>query len=154
MRTLDRSVLPKRRSVVNGVVHAKKTMELTKGCYFGSGVRTNALSCCQAQNTSWRAIWQAFSLSARLVTGFADTSSVGRRLHRLCGRAGIAYRPFTALWSSSALRLWQRTHDPRVMVERLGIGSLKSVEAYARMKEHQILSTTVQVAGEVFPAGA
>ena len=63
---------------------------------------------------------------------------MGRRLHRLCGRAGVAHRPSTALRSSYALRLWQRTHDPRVMVEQLGIGSLKAVEAYMRMEEHQL----------------
>lgn len=74
-------------------------------------------------------------LAQRSVFGYTDTYSVGRRLHRLCGRAGVAYRPFTALRSSYALRLWQRTHDPRIMVEQLGIGSLKAVEAYARMEE-------------------
>ena len=72
------------------------------------------------------------------VFGYTDTYSVGRRLHRLCGRAGVAYRPFTALRSSYALQLWHSTHDPRVMVEQLGIGSLKAVEASMRMEEHQL----------------
>lgn len=64
---------------------------------------------------------------------YKDTYAVNQSLHRLCGRAGVPYQPYTALRSSYALRLWQTTHDPRVMVERLGIGSLKAVEAYARM---------------------
>ncbi len=64
---------------------------------------------------------------------YKDTYAVNHSLHRLCKRAGVPYQPFTALRSSYALRLWQTTHDPRVMIERLGIGSLKAVEAYARM---------------------
>ncbi|WP_407572567.1 tyrosine recombinase XerC [Deinococcus altitudinis] len=69
------------------------------------------------------------------VFGYKDTYSVNQRLHRLCGRANLPYRPYTSLRSSYALRLWQSTHDPRIMVEQLGIGSLKAVEAYARMEE-------------------
>ncbi|WP_456832921.1 tyrosine-type recombinase/integrase [Deinococcus sp. UYEF24] len=69
------------------------------------------------------------------VFGYKDTYSVNQRLHRLCARADLPYRPFTSLRSSYALRLWQSTHDPRIMVEQLGIGSLKAVEAYARMEE-------------------
>lgn len=64
---------------------------------------------------------------------YKDTYAVNQSLHRLCGRAGVPYQPYTALRSSYALRLWQTTHDPRVMVKRLGIGSLKAIEAYARM---------------------
>ncbi len=64
---------------------------------------------------------------------YRDTYTVNSRLHRLCERAGIHYRPFTALRSSYALRLWQTTHDPRIMVDHLGIGSLKAVEAYVQM---------------------
>lgn len=64
---------------------------------------------------------------------YKDTYAVNHRLHRICERAGVPYRPFTALRSSYALRLWQATHDPRIMVEQLGIGSLKAVEAYVRL---------------------
>ena len=67
------------------------------------------------------------------VFAYRDTSVVNTRLHRLCDRASVRYRPFTALRSAYALRLWQTTHDPGIMVEQLGIGSLKAVEAYVRM---------------------
>lgn len=67
------------------------------------------------------------------VFGHKDTYSVNQQLHQLCSQADLPYKPFTALRSNYALRLWQTTHDPRTMTEQLGIGSLKAVEAYARM---------------------
>ena len=72
-------------------------------------------------------------LAEGTVFGYKNTYTVNSRLHRLCERAGVPYRPFTALRSSYALQLWLTTHDPRIMVDQLGVGSLKAVEAYARM---------------------
>ena len=72
-------------------------------------------------------------LATGTVFTYRDTAVVNTLLHRLCDRAAVHYRPFTALRSAYALRLWQTTHDPRIMVEQLGIGSLKAVEAYMRM---------------------
>ncbi|WP_407542815.1 tyrosine-type recombinase/integrase (plasmid) [Deinococcus radiomollis] len=74
-------------------------------------------------------------LATGTVFAYKETYVVNTRLHRLCARAGVRYRPFTALRSAYALRLWQTTHDPRIMVEQLGIGSLKAVEAYMRMEK-------------------
>ena len=72
-------------------------------------------------------------LAAGDVLPWRETSAVNARLRRVCDRAGVPYRPYTALRSGYALRLWQSTHDPVVMIEHLGLGSLKAVEAYVRM---------------------
>ncbi|GGJ67417.1 tyrosine-type recombinase/integrase [Deinococcus aquiradiocola] len=69
------------------------------------------------------------------VFSFRDTFAVNARLRRLCLRANVPYRPWTALRSAFALHLWQSTHDPAVMVRHLGLSSLKAVEAYRHMED-------------------
>lgn len=68
------------------------------------------------------------------VFGFTTPHEVRRRLFTLCAAANVPYRPWQALRAAYALHLWQHTHDPGTMIDQLGIGSLKAVEAYVRME--------------------
>ena len=65
---------------------------------------------------------------------FKEQWAVNTRLRRLCTAANVDYRPWGALRSSYALRLWQATHDPELMIQQLGLTSLKAVEAYQKME--------------------
>ncbi|ULH14010.1 site-specific integrase (plasmid) [Deinococcus sp. KNUC1210] len=66
---------------------------------------------------------------------FKDHAAVNARLHRLCTATNVDYRPWSALRSSYALRLWQATHDPAIMTRQLGLNSLKAVQAYQKMED-------------------